>query len=241
MAVAKITANGEAITGLRLVASPPSTLSGRIVVDAASTAGAAMPRVTLAVTPIDPESMTIGMTPGRTTADGTFELRAQPGRSLITLMPGGIPGGGMQTSGWMIRAVRVDGVDVTDTGIDVRPNQRIDKIEAEITNRLTTISGVVTDDRGEQAKTCLVIAFSQNREQWLGTTRYRGIASPDSDGRYKMTSLPAGSYYIVAVERTEPGEWQDPEFLARVMPKATAFTLADGDTRTIDLKLSPAR
>ena len=147
----------------------------------------------------------------------------------------------MQTGGWMIRAVRVDGVDVTDAGIDVKPNQRLDKIEVEITNRLTTLSGVVTDDRGEPAKTYLVVAFSQNRELWIGTTRYRGIASSDGGGRYKMTSLPAGSYYIVAVERTEPGEWQDPEFLARVLPKATAFTVADGDTRTIDLKLSPAR
>jgi hypothetical protein len=44
------------------------------------------------------------------------------------------------------------GVDVTDKGVEVRPNQDLSDIELELTNRLTDVSGLVTNGRGVMEK-----------------------------------------------------------------------------------------
>jgi len=53
-----------------------------------------------------------------------------------------------------------------------------------------------------------------------------------------MSGLPSGQYQAVAIDVLEPGEANDPEFLGRVEPRATPFSLADGDTRTLNLRLN---
>jgi hypothetical protein len=63
-------------------------------------------------------------------------------------------------------------------------------------------------------------------------------ARPDQDGRYRVTNLPPGHYYAIAVDYVAQGEWQDPEWLARAAKKATEFTLDEGANKTLDLKLS---
>jgi hypothetical protein len=50
--------------------------------------------------------------------------------------------------------------------------------------------------------------------------------------------LPPGSYYALAVEYVAPGEWQDPDWLARAAKKATRVTLDEGSSRTLDLKVA---
>jgi hypothetical protein len=61
---------------------------------------------------------------------------------------------------------------------------------------------------------------------------------PDQDGRFKVRSLPPGSYYAIAVDYAEPGESNDPDFLERVRSKATSFSLNDGEAKTLDLKIN---
>jgi hypothetical protein len=131
----------------------------------------------------------------------------------------------------------LNGVDVTD-GVDVKPNEDVSGLEVELTNKLTTISGLVTNARGEAVKDYSAIAFSQDREQWRDTTRYHGSGRPDQDGRFKITALPPGDYYIIAIDKIEPGESSDPDFLETVRSKATAVSIREGDSRTVDLKLS---
>jgi hypothetical protein len=50
--------------------------------------------------------------------------------------------------------------------------------------------------------------------------------------------LPAGSYYAIAVDYIPQGEWGDPDTLERLKSKATRFTLTEGESKTLDLKLS---
>ena len=45
------------------------------------------------------------------------------------------------------------------------------------------------------------------------------------------------SYYAIALEFIDPNESGDPEFLDRIRTKATMFSLNDGETKTLDLKL----
>ena len=63
-------------------------------------------------------------------------------------------------------------------------------------------------------------------------------AGPIRTDDSRSVTLPAGSYYAIAVDYVEPGESNDPDFLERVRTKATTFSLNDGETKTLDLKLN---
>jgi hypothetical protein len=136
--------------------------------------------------------------------------------------------------------VRLNGADVTDAGIDFKPNEDISGVEVELTNKLTTISGLVRNSRGEVSKDYTTIVFAQDKEKWTGSTRYQSAGRPDQDGRFKISGLPPGEYYIIAVDRVEPGQIGDPDFLETVRSKATSLSLREGDTRTVDLRLNSA-
>jgi protocatechuate 3,4-dioxygenase beta subunit len=232
IATASISIGSEDIADLHLVAAKPSTLAGRILVDPA--AAASLPiALTVAALPVNPVSMAIPFPPGRVGDDSTFEVKSNPGPTRITV------GGGFSPPppGWIVRSVRLHGIDVTDA-IDVKANENIGGIDVELTNKLTTISGAVKDTRGETARGYTVIVFAQDKEKWKGNSRYRGTGHPDKDGKFTISGLPQGEYYIVAVDRVEPGQWEDPDFLESMRDKATPFSLRDAETRTIELRLT---
>jgi hypothetical protein len=68
-------------------------------------------------------------------------------------------------------------------------------------------------------------------------TRYLGGGRPDQDGKYRVRSLPPGNYYAIALDYVEQGAGTDPEFLDRVKDRAMEFSLNEGETKTLDLRL----
>jgi protocatechuate 3,4-dioxygenase beta subunit len=233
IAAADVTVNGDDIADLRLVAARPSKLTGRIVVD--PSAAASLPAtLTIGVSPVNMLSVPAPPPPpARVAEDLTFELKPTPG-AIRLVLGGGFTG---PPTGWAIRSVRLEGVDVTDSGITVRPNEDVAGVELELTNRLTTVTGTVTNSRGEASKDYIAIVFAQDKEKWIGSPRYQSTGRPDQDGRFKIAALPAGEYYIVAVDAIEPGQSADPDFLERIRSSATAFSLREGETKSLDLKL----
>src|SRR3954468_1914246 len=229
-ATMKITATGEDIADVQLIGAKPSTGTGRVLLDPAE-AAALPPGLMFMVLPIDPADIPMGSPPVRLAEDGSFELKSSPGRMRINMMG---------PAGWMIRAIRASGTDITDTGLDFKANEDITGIEVELTNKLTVISGLVTNARGEAVKDYSTIAFSQDRDKWKVVNRYQGIGRPDQDGRFKISGLPASDYYVIALDKIEPGQVGDPEFLDAIRAKATPITLHDGETRTVDLKVNTA-
>ena len=141
-------------------------------------------------------------------------------------------------TGWGLKAVRQHGSDVTDSGIEFRPNEDVSGIEVELTNQPTEVSGIVTNSRSEPVKDYTVVVFAKDRERWGYMSRFFQSSRPDQDGRYKVKALPAGEYFAVALEYVEPGEATDPEFLDRVKERAVTFSLHDGETKVVDLKIS---
>ena len=229
-ATEKVTAVGEDITDLHLVAIRPSVVTGRFVVDPA--AAGAPTVMSIGAMPMDPATFGLGGFNGGATRindDGTFELKAPPTR--IRLFLSNLP------AGWAIRSVHANSVDVTDTGIELKANQDISGVEVELTNRLTSLSGMVTNSRGEAAKDYVAVAFARDRARWTSASRYLMTGRPDQDGRYKITGLPAGDYYIIALESMEPGAAGDPDFLESIRQSATMFSLNDAETKSMDLRL----
>src|SRR6266508_2439010 len=233
IATADITVAGDDIKDVRLAAVTPSTVTGRIVFNDAS-AAASLRASTLRIAapyrnPADFNPFMGG--PGKVNDDFTFEMKLRPGGGqLIRLSP--------MSGGWTLKAVRLNGADVTDTGIEVRANEDLAGVEVEMTNHASDLSGLVTNARGEAVKDYSVVIFAQDRERWGPGSRFMRTGRPDQDGRFKINGLPAGSYYAIAVDYIEPGDATDPEFLDRVRGKALGFSLNDAETKTLDLKVT---
>jgi len=232
-ASAEVTINGDDVNGIRLVGAPPLTVSGRLVVDQAAAQALRPSAVRIMVAPAQPGIPMIGMTgPVAVNDDLSFEAKARPGKVRITLA-GALPG-------WAIRSVRFKGDDVVDSGFELRAGENAADVEVELTNRLTDVSGIVTTPKGEAVKDYSVVVFPSDREKWTPNSRYLKTARPDQDGRYKVNGLPPGEYRVIALDYVDQNEWSDPEFLEKIRAGATAFSISEGEAKSVDLRITTA-
>jgi len=163
--------------------------------------------------------------------DGTFEIEGLVGGHIFR--PANLP------KGYALKAVRFNGEDVTDRGVEFKAGEDVSGLEIELTSTVQTVMGTVADGASQPVKDYTVVMFAEDQQKWaLPQNRWMASARPDQDGRYRVTNLPPGHYYAIAVDYVAQGEWQDPEWLARAAKKATAFTLDEGANKTLDLKLS---
>jgi hypothetical protein len=63
-------------------------------------------------------------------------------------------------------------------------------------------------------------------------------ARPNQEGRFSIKGLPPEEYYLIALDYLEAGEEGDPEQHEKWKTNATRVTLADGEPKTLTLKLN---
>jgi hypothetical protein len=134
--------------------------------------------------------------------------------------------------------VNHDSSDITDTGIDFKEGQQVAGIEIVLTQRATDVSGTVQDSRARPITDFVVVAFSPDSRKWGYMTRHVRTARPNQEGRFSIKGLPPEEYYLIALDYLEAGEEGDPEQLEKWKTNATRVTLADGEPKTLTLKLN---
>jgi hypothetical protein len=222
-----LTIDGSDVTDLQLMVAKPSVIRGRVAFEA----GGSPPKAAeIRLTAARPDPMVNGGGTASVKDDLTFEMPIAAGHVYVRAQPIG------QT--WRLGRVLLNGADVTDTGIDVPVNGAISDMVVELTDHLYPLSGRVTDAAGAVVRDCFVIVFAQDPAAWTPLTRYLGTARPGLDDRFTM-KMPAGDYFAIAMSEVDPGAWADPEFLSQARDRATRFTLAAGENKTVDLPLSP--
>jgi hypothetical protein len=227
---ANVSVSGDDITGLVVTGMRGAKASGTLKFSGPPPDGAANVRISAPATDADNSPMpTFGN--ANVQDGGAFEIDGLVGGHIFR--PGNLP------KGWMLKSVQLNGEDVTDRGIEFKAGEDVSGIELNVTNQIQTVTGTVASDSNETVKDYTVVIFPEDQQSWpLIQNRWLASARPDQDGRYRVTSLPPGHYYAIAVDYVAQGEWQDPEWLARAVKKATAFTLDAGANKTLDLKLS---
>jgi len=224
-----IAIGGDDVADVILATSKGGTASGRVIFDGAPPASLTSIRVTSVAA--DPDGPAPGSTGAGLKEDATFELRGLAGARLVRVAAA--------PPGWTVKSVKLNGVDITDSGADFKPGESVSGLEVELTQRATSVTGTVGDADGSLLKDYTVVVFAESAELWrLPMTRWVSGARPDQEGRFKFQNLPPGAYLAVAVEYLPMGEWGDPELLDRLRSKGKRFTLSDGATETLSLRLT---
>jgi hypothetical protein len=140
--------------------------------------------------------------------------------------------------GWYLKSVTHESTDITDSGMEFKEGQTVSGIEIVLTQRVSDLTGAVQDSRARPVTDYAVVAFSTDSTKWGYMTRYIRAIRPNQDGRFSAKGLPPDDYYVVALDYLESGEENDPEQLEKWKGSATRVTIADGEQKTLTLKLT---
>jgi hypothetical protein len=232
-----VTVNGTNVDGLTLQMSSGSTVSGRVSFDGPGEP----PHDELEIQPwpvdIDRSPINEGaIARGEVGADWTFQMKGLNGPRRLRLND--------PPKGWMLKAILVNGVDVTDTPLPFgTKDQSLDNVDVVLTSRVTGISGTVADTAGRARRDYTVVVFGRDRETWYQASRFLARATPAPDGSFAVDGLPPGDYFAVAADWLQGtdayGEWQDPAVLESLVSRATTLSLAEGQRVSVALTLVP--
>jgi hypothetical protein len=133
----------------------------------------------------------------------------------------------------MVRAVEVDGANVTDTPVDLRG--RTANARIVLTSRVTNVAGTVTDG-GTPVRDATVLVFADDVTRWRAPSRFVKAARTDADGRFSIGKLPPDERYLaVALEDADESGLEDPDYLERLRADAIDLMLGDGERKTVNL------
>jgi len=224
-----ISVSGEDISNVIVVTTKGTTATGKLVYDG-GTKPSTTSQVRVMAQPLDNDNPMFGGGMGATVKDdGSFEIKGLAGPRMIRAA--NLP------PGWVLKAITVNGADITDTGMDFKPGDAIQGLEVVLTSKTTEISGTVKAGN-DVAKDYTLVAFSDEPAKWgYPNSRFVMGVRPNTEGRFQVKNLPPGGYYVVAVEYIPQGEWGDPDVLDRLKANATRVSITEGSTKSLDLKL----
>lgn len=226
-----VSVNGEDIPNVIIVTSKGATATGHLTFEGGSKPDTLTNiRVSAMSADSDGPMMGIGAGSGTVKPDGTFELRGLSGMRILRAV--NLP------QGWVLKSIRVNGADVTDNGIEFKTGEALTGVDVVLTSKLTEVTGAVKGAGSSPATDYTLVVFSDEPQRWsAANTRYIAATRPDQAGKFQVKNLPPGGYYAIAVDYLAQGEWNDPDVLERLKPKATKFSLDEGEKKTLDLKI----
>jgi protocatechuate 3,4-dioxygenase beta subunit len=155
--------------------------------------------------------------------------------TISDVMPGTYTLRAAGPRGWTMKAVYVDGRDVTDLPLEIK-SENITSLNVIFTDKISSLTGAVRDARGNGINNVSVIAFPSDPKLWMPQSRHIITTRTDATGSYRLSAIPPGDYLVAAVDDVEPGEWFDPEFLDQIKDEATKVRIGEGEQKTQDLK-----
>ena len=227
-----LTVGNEDVSGLTLVTAPSSMLRGSIISDTGEPFDFRPQQLQIVARPGSPELVGMGQGPAnaRVGDDWTFTLGNLSEDVLIRAVA---------PQGWALKSVFAGGEDITDTPVEFPSAQTVTGAQIVLTKKISALSGLVTDAQGYPVLDATVVVFPSDEKLWMFQSRFIKAARPDQDGRYRVTGLPGPEdYLVVALQGLEDGQAGDPEFLATVKEAGAKLSLAEGETKAVDVPLT---
>lgn len=225
-----VSVNGQDVEGVTVILAEGAHLAGTVTMLPGSTPPPDVTSIRITAPSLDQDSFGPQQN-ARVDREGKFTLDGvAAGTHLIR------PSGGLR--GWTLKSVTIDGRDVTDTPFTLRSGQSVSNVAVTFTDKLSEITGTVTDNQGNPVPDFTVLAFSTDPSLWRAQSRQIMTARPDQTGKYRIRGLPPGDYYLATVDPAEQGEWFEPAYLDEHRAGASRIAISEGDSKTHDFKVA---
>lgn len=252
----RVTAAGESVEGLIIPIGTGATVTGRIVFEGKTPPPAVPAQVRAPLyNPSGP-----GCRPGTTTIspDWTFKVEGLGG--TCTAQQQGVFGR------WTLKAVMVGDDNLMDKTMTFQPGESYANVRIVVTDLRPSVEFRVTDDTGQLSSEFVVLVFPAEKSKWNeqigrfvrtfamsagpettgagippGTVSASGISMQGrrQPGIARMSPLPVGEYYAVAVDDIEREDLQDASLFEKLVPSSVRFTLSAETPLEIPLRRIP--
>jgi hypothetical protein len=224
-------------TGIELRPGPTVEIHGRVVMEGAT--GANLSRLKLALDNSYSvgwaQSLNFNGIPIPVQDDGTFTVPGV-GAAVYRITP-------IYTLGGYLRAVRLGGVDITETGLDLTHGTPAGDIELLLSPGGGAISGQVVDETGKGSAGALIALLPMTRPPDPQRARETSkLTFPDLQGRYAFIGIPPGSYRLLAWKvGVADGKTvlYDPDYLKPYEAQARIVQIAPSSRETVQLRAMP--
>jgi len=133
---------------------------------------------------------------------------------------------------WVLKSATINGREALDDPVDFASSADLGNVVLTFSDRVTELSGTVTDAAGRPAIRIGVIAFSADARHWRSDSPRVKFASVDR-GRYLIRGLPPGDYRLALA--TPAGTNYAP-MLKKLLPNSVPISLTEGERKIQDLR-----
>ena len=247
---ADVDLRGDDLAGISLPLQLGAVLSGRIVLNSAST-GVKPADLTTTRLFVSPEgggwsvgssnasggSITMGpafvsQSIAMINADGTFEIRGiAPGRFSVGL---NLPA---DAKGWSLRSVMAGNRDLLDEPMELLPGMVIRDATIVFSDAPSELSGTLQSASGQPTTDYHIVLLPEDRTQWRAGSRRIQSARPSTAGRFVFNNVPTGSYLVAALTDLDPLDMLDLTFLEQIAPAGVKVTIGEAEKKVQDLRI----
>ena len=151
----------------------------------------------------------------------------------------GVPAGRyyLRLNGGNMKSAVVSGQDVLDLPFEFTAEQDVTGAVLTMADRSSELTGTLTDSTGKPALDYMIVVAATDSRYWGPQSQRVAMTQTDPEGKFWISSLPAGSYLISVVLDPEPGAIYDPEFLRAIARTSVPVTIIEGGTVTQNLRV----
>jgi hypothetical protein len=153
---------------------------------------------------------------------------------------------------WTLKAVMHGGENLLERQVTFETGQNLSDVQLIFTDKRTELTFQVSDERGQLTRDYVVIAFPVDKARWTDSPRYLRTYAPmpqemvasrivtmgsaaielpanvlEQMRREVLLGLPAGDYYVLAVDDIETEASRDPRILEQLTSSASRVSVSD--------------
>jgi hypothetical protein len=145
--------------------------------------------------------------------------------------------GGSPASPWTVKSAIANGRDLLTTPLELSTAD-VEGVVITYTDKTTRVSGAV---RGlAPGSNATILVFPADYKTWMAngmSQRLMRQVTPGPSGQWGAAGLPPGDYLVAALDATDVSDSQDPAWFDALARVGSRLSLAENDTKTLDVTI----